>query len=163
MLNIVISFLTFLLIIISLFMVLVILMQRGSSSGGMGSAFGGGVAESAFGAETTNILTRATKWAATAFFVIALILYLLYMSQKGTLGETAESDLPDIAVEEQPAPRQPEAMATDVTRADGTTQPDAATDAQEAMEESGLTDAMPEEATAGETQPETDTVPAPGS
>jgi preprotein translocase subunit SecG len=96
MLNIVISLLTFVLIIISLFMVLVILMQRASSNSGMGSAFGGGVAESAFGAETTNILTRATKWSAFTFFAIALTLYLLYMARVTGDAQGMESDLPVI-------------------------------------------------------------------
>ncbi len=106
MLNIIISFLTFVLILISLFMVLVILMQRGSSGGGMGSAFGGGAAESAFGAETTNILTRATKWSALGFFVIALSLYLLYMEREQGSTDQGETDLPDIPVEmsEEAAP-----------------------------------------------------------
>ena len=98
MVNIIISFLTFALILISLFMVLVILMQRANSNAGMGSAFGGGVTESAFGAETTNILTRATKWSAIAFFIIALVLYLLYMSREGRLASTDAADLPDIPV-----------------------------------------------------------------
>lgn len=111
MLNIVISFLTFVLILISLFMVLVILMQRGSSSGGMGSAFGGGVAESAFGAETTNILTRATKWSAVAFFLIALTLYLLYMGREGVRMQPAETDLLDIAAGETVPDAAPETTA----------------------------------------------------
>ena len=98
MLNIIISFLTFVLILVSLFIVLVILMQRASANAGMGSAFGGGVTESAFGAETTNILTRATKWSAVAFFLLALVLYLMYMSQEGSVGQSAEMDLPDIPV-----------------------------------------------------------------
>lgn len=105
MLNIIISFLTFILIIISLFMVLVILMQRGSANAGMGSAFGGGAAESAFGAETTNILTKATKWSAVSFFVLSLGLYLLYMARESAPAEGESLDVPDIPVEtaEDPA------------------------------------------------------------
>ena len=100
MLNIVISLLTFVLILISLFLILVILMQRANSNAGMGSAFGGGVTESAFGAETTNILTRATKWSSLAFFLIALVLYLLYMNQAHQLEQGGDSNLPDIPVVE---------------------------------------------------------------
>lgn len=103
MINILISLLTFVLILISLFMVLVILMQRANTNSGMGSAFGGGVTESAFGAETTNILTRATKYSAFAFFIIALVLYLLYMSRDRFGAETAAADLPDIPVVTEPA------------------------------------------------------------
>jgi preprotein translocase subunit SecG len=103
MINIVISLLTFVLIILSLFMVLVILMQRANSNAGMGSAFGGGVTESAFGADTTNVLTKATKWSATVFFIIALVLYLLYMSKDAASSRPVDADLPDIPVATAPA------------------------------------------------------------
>lgn len=96
MIDIIISFLTFVLILISLFLVLVILMQRADSNAGMGSAFGGGVTESAFGADTANILTKATKWSSIAFFVIALGLYLLYMSKDAAAKRPVDLDLPDI-------------------------------------------------------------------
>ena len=79
MLNIFITLLTFVLIIITLFMMLVILMQRPNTNAGMGAAFGGGVTESTFGAETTNVLTRATKWSAGGFFLVAIVLYMLYL------------------------------------------------------------------------------------
>lgn len=106
MLDILISFLTFVLILASLFMVLVILMQRANTNAGMGSAFGGGVTESAFGAETNNILTRATKWSSVVFFILSLVLYLLYISQvdRPTAGDDA--DLPEIPspVEALPTP-----------------------------------------------------------
>ena len=98
MLSILISFLTFVLILVGLFMVLVILMQRASANAGMGSAFGGGVAESAFGAETTNILTRATKWSAVVFFLLSFVLYLLWMKQATLENTVVEEDLPDIPV-----------------------------------------------------------------
>lgn len=107
MLNIIISFLTFALIIVSLFMVLVILMQRASANAGMGSAFGGGVAESTFGAETTNILTRATKWSAWAFFLLALVLYLLYMWREAEAAKVGPADLPDIPAAAAPAGADP--------------------------------------------------------
>lgn len=104
MLTIVINLLTFVLILISLFLVLVILMQRANSNAGMGSAFGGGVTESTFGAETTNILERATKWAAFAFFILALVLYLLFMSRESASNKAPESDLPVIPVVEESVP-----------------------------------------------------------
>ena len=67
------------LILISVFVVFLVLMQK-SQSGGMGSAFGGGMAESAFGSDTSNVLTRATIYTTIAFFIIALILYLMYQT-----------------------------------------------------------------------------------
>jgi preprotein translocase subunit SecG len=103
MIDILISFLTFVLILVSLFLVLVILMQRANTNSGMGSAFGGGVTESAFGADTTNILTRATKYSAFAFFIIALVLYLLYMSLDRLGGETGDSSVPEFSDTAEPA------------------------------------------------------------
>ena len=82
MINIFLTLGVFVLILVSLFLMLVILMQRASSSGGLGAAFGGGVADSAFGADTGNILTKATIWATVAFFTLSLLLYLGFMSTK---------------------------------------------------------------------------------
>ena len=75
-----ISLLTLVLILISAFVVLLVLMQRTSQSGGMGAALGGGAAESAFGSDTNNILTKGTIYGIIAFFMVALGLFLLYQS-----------------------------------------------------------------------------------
>ncbi len=100
---------TFVLILVSLFLMLVILMQRASSSGGLGAAFGGGVADSALGADAGNILTKATIWATVGFFSLALVLYLGYM---GTMRPAPERPGLLPAGEEQealPVPQTPEA------------------------------------------------------
>ena len=76
-----ISLLTLVLLLISAFVILIVLMQRTSQSGGMGAALGGGAAESAFGSETNNILTKGTVYGIIAFFLVALGLYLLYQSK----------------------------------------------------------------------------------
>ncbi len=47
----------------------------------MGSALGGGAAESAFGAEGGNMLTKWTIYCAVAFFVVCFALYLTHMSR----------------------------------------------------------------------------------
>ena len=67
---------TFLLILISLFLGLVVLAQTAKSDGGRGAAMGGGMAEATFGAETGNVLSKATINAAIAFFVLSFLLYL---------------------------------------------------------------------------------------
>ena len=92
-----IGILTFVLIIVSLFLIFVVLMQRAKSDGGVGAAMGGGVAESTFGAETGNVLSKSTINAAIAFFVISFALYLanIYQSKHH---ETADSKLPTIIV-----------------------------------------------------------------
>lgn len=73
-----ISLLTLVLILISAFIVLIILMQRTSQSGGMGASLGGGAAESAFGSDTNNILTKGTIYGIFAFFLVSMTLYLMY-------------------------------------------------------------------------------------
>jgi preprotein translocase subunit SecG len=60
-----------------LLMVLVILMQRPKSEG-LGAAFGGGMTENLFGAQTTNVLVKFTAWLAGIFFVLTFALSILY-------------------------------------------------------------------------------------
>ena len=93
--NIVINVLTFILVLTSLFLVLVVLMQRAKTDGGMGAAMAGGATESAFGAETSNVLTGATIKAAIVFFVLSFILFLANIYQ-AKHHEAADSKLPTI-------------------------------------------------------------------
>ena len=81
MLDILLGLFTFVLVLICAFMILVILMQKPSSNAGMGAALGGGAAESAFGGQTGNVLTRATIASIVGFFVLSFLLYLGYMSR----------------------------------------------------------------------------------
>ena len=62
---------------VAVLMMLVILMQRPKSEG-LGAAFGGGVTENIFGAQTTTVLTTITTWLASIFFVLVLALSVLY-------------------------------------------------------------------------------------
>jgi len=67
----------------ALLMMLVILMQRPKSEG-LGAAFGGGVTENIFGAQTTNVLTKVTGWLAAIFFLLTFILSILYAQKANT-------------------------------------------------------------------------------
>jgi preprotein translocase subunit SecG len=58
-------------------MVLIILMQRPKSEG-LGAAFGAGVTENIFGAQTTNVLVKFTTWLAGIFFALTFALSVLY-------------------------------------------------------------------------------------
>jgi preprotein translocase subunit SecG len=98
-----ISLLTLLLLLISAFVVLIVLMQRTSQSGGMGAALGGGAAESAFGSETNNILTKGTIYGIIAFFLVALGLYLLYQAQAAERAEEVDMNTLITAQEQTPA------------------------------------------------------------
>lgn len=99
--GIVIGILTFILILISLFLVLVVLAQK-AKDGGVGAALGGGAAEAAFGAETGNVLSKATINAAIAFFVLCFALYLGHIYQRNHAGPDAGA-LPAITAPVAPA------------------------------------------------------------
>ena len=116
-----ISLLTLVLILVSVFVVLIILMQRTSQSGGMGASLGGSAAESAFGADTNNVLTRGTIYGIVLFFLVAMAVYLMYQAQAADspeqlavpglsdlqLDKVAAEDAVDPAVSE-PDTKQPE-------------------------------------------------------
>ena len=70
-------------VVVALLMVLVILMQRPKSEG-LGAAFGGGVTENIFGAQTTNVLTKITGWLAAIFFLLTFVLSILYARKANT-------------------------------------------------------------------------------
>ena len=57
------NFVLVIFVLVALLMIFVILMQRPKSEG-LGAAFGGGVTENIFGAQTTNVLTKITGWLA---------------------------------------------------------------------------------------------------
>jgi preprotein translocase subunit SecG len=63
-----------------IFMGLVIMMQR-SKQEGLGAAFGGGITESMWGAQTSQVLVKATVWAAIIFFALSILLARLYSNR----------------------------------------------------------------------------------
>ena len=75
---------TIVLIIVSILVVLVILMQRPNADAGMGASLGGGAAESAFGGETGNVLTRVSVRGIVTFFILTFALFIanLYVNNK---------------------------------------------------------------------------------
>lgn len=98
------GFLTVVLVLVSLFMILLVLMQRGNANGGLGAAMGGGMAESALGAETSSVLSKWTKNTAIVFFVLGFGLYLSKLHQHEQAKVEQEGALPSIeATEPSPA------------------------------------------------------------
>ena len=81
-----INFLLAIYVLVALLMLLVILMQRPRSEG-LGAAFGGGVTENIFGAQTTNVLVKITAWLAGIFFALTFVLSILYAHK--TSGDSA--------------------------------------------------------------------------
>jgi len=75
-------FLTTLLILLCLVVVLLILIQR--TSGGMGSALGGGAADQVLGAGSAAQLTKLTVASIAGFFILSFVLYGYYQNQAGS-------------------------------------------------------------------------------
>ena len=80
MLSLFINFLLAIHVLVSLLIVLIVLMQRPKSEG-LGAAFGGGMTENLFGAQTSNVLANATRWLGGIFFLLTLLLSILYAKQ----------------------------------------------------------------------------------
>ena len=78
--NLLINFCLVLFVLVATLMVLVILMQRPKSEG-LGAAFGAGVTENIFGAQTTDVLVKFTTWLAGLFFALTFALSVLYAHQ----------------------------------------------------------------------------------
>lgn len=114
---------TFLLILVAVFLVLIVLAQKAKSDGGVGAALGGGMAEAAFGADTSNVLSKSTIYAAISFFVLTFALYLGRIYERKHLASAAGSALPNItAPAALPAPTTP-APITPAPGAASTTAP----------------------------------------
>ena len=54
------------------------------TSGGMGSALGGGAADQMLGAGSAAQLTKLTVWGILGFFILAVLLYVTYQGQSGS-------------------------------------------------------------------------------
>jgi preprotein translocase subunit SecG len=73
----VIGLLTFFMILDCIVLVFLILIQLPKKEAGAGLAFGGAASDALFGAGSGNVLTKITKYAATIFFVMAVLLSIL--------------------------------------------------------------------------------------
>lgn len=120
--NILFGILTFILIVISVFLVLLVLAQKAKNDGGMGAALGGGMAEATFGADTGNVLSKLTINFSIAFFVLAFVLYLGRIYQRTHSTQTGDA-LPTISAPAvQPSTSLPGFPAADATTAPATSE-----------------------------------------
>ena len=108
MLSIIINFLLAIHVLVALLLILVVLMQRPKNEG-LGAAFGGGMTDNMFGAQTTNVLQTFTRNLGIIFFVLAVTLSVLYAKQSGTVSDV-DRKLMD-AAEASPAPESGPATA----------------------------------------------------
>ena len=70
------------LFLVCILVVLVILMQRPSANAGMGAALGGGAAETVFGGESANVLSKMTTTLTVILFVLSFGLYLGFVARE---------------------------------------------------------------------------------
>jgi preprotein translocase subunit SecG len=112
--TILINFLLVVYMAVALLMLLVILMQRPKSEG-LGAAFGGGVTENIFGAQTTNVLVKFTSWLAGTFFILTFVLSILYARQStgdNSLRRELLKEQTGAAVSPSPAAGQPSPISS---------------------------------------------------
>jgi len=102
--NLLINLCLVLFVLVAALMVLIILMQRPKSEG-LGAAFGAGVTENIFGAQTTNVLVKFTTWMAGIFFALTFALSVLY-AHHSTASSAFRRELmkPQSAPQTSPAP-----------------------------------------------------------
>jgi len=73
---------TVLLVLDCLILILLVLVQLPKKEAGAGLAFGGGATDALFGAGSGNALTKITKYATVAFFVLLLIISLIQSGKR---------------------------------------------------------------------------------
>jgi len=86
-------------LLVAVAIVVLVLLQRGKGAD-MGAAFGGGSAETLFGARgSANFLSRATAGLVTVFFLSSLTLAYIYTHQGGDAASVTGASVIDAAVE----------------------------------------------------------------
>lgn len=73
----IIGLLTLVLVLDAVALIFLVLIQLPKKDAGAGLAFGGGATDALFGAGSGNVLTKITKYAATIFFVLAILLGIM--------------------------------------------------------------------------------------
>lgn len=82
-----IGLLTVVLVLDCVVLILLVLVQLPKKEAGAGLAFGGAASDALFGAGSGNVLTKITKYAAGAFFVLAILLGLVGSKKSGSVSE----------------------------------------------------------------------------
>ena len=89
----IIGLLTFVMVLDCIVLVLLVLIQLPKKEAGAGLAFGGAASDALFGAGSGNVLTKVTKYSATIFFVMALLLSILQSRYHGSSSSTFQQKL----------------------------------------------------------------------
>ena len=154
--NLLINVLLVIYVIDCIFMGLVIMMQR-SKQEGLGAAFGGGFTESVWGAQTSQVLVKATVYAALIFFVLSILLARLYTNRNAMIeqGSAVQQEL----MQPVASPAKPTAPAA--TPAAPSTTPTAPTPAAPSTTPTAPTPVAPTPAPASTSTSTTPAAPAP--
>jgi preprotein translocase subunit SecG len=80
----IIGLLTFVLVLDCIVLVFLVLIQLPKKEAGAGLAFGGAASDALFGAGSGNVLTKITKYAATFFFALSILLAFIQSRSQGT-------------------------------------------------------------------------------
>jgi protein translocase, SecG subunit len=108
-------------LLVCVLMVGAVLMQRPKNEG-LGAAFGGGMTDNIFGAQTTHVLQKFTVWLGIVFFALTLVLAVIY-AKRGT-GETSiQKELLGQPVPQAVTPAAPATSATGAAPVVVTTEP----------------------------------------
>ncbi len=84
----IIGILTVVLVVDCLLLILLVLIQLPKKEAGAGLAFGGGASDALFGAGSGNALTKITKYATVAFFILLMLISILQTLMHG--GKSSE-------------------------------------------------------------------------
>ncbi|MFY8230259.1 MAG: preprotein translocase subunit SecG [Opitutales bacterium] len=118
------------LFLVCILVVLVILMQRPSANAGMGAALGGGAAETVFGGESANVLSKMTTTLTVILFVLSFGLYLGFVArEKPSVKalDAAATAAPAAPAAAAAAPAAPAPVTTQVAKPQSTPAPAAST------------------------------------
>ena len=138
--SLIIAFLTFVLVMNCLFLILLVLIQLPKKEAGAGIAFGGAATDALFGAGSGNALTKMTKYTATTFIGLSVLLSVLntQAARQGTRRleqelskqvTTAAPVIPSLPASNAPAPAVQTAPATNLLAIPASNAPAAATPA----------------------------------
>lgn len=101
---------TLVMVLDCLILVFLVLIQLPKKDAGAGLAFGGGATDALFGAGAGTVLTKITKYSATTFFVLAIVLSVMQSNYHRRTSSEFEKNLekpgrpPAAAVAPSPSP-----------------------------------------------------------
>ena len=115
------------LFLVCILVVLVILMQRPSANAGMGAALGGGAAETVFGGESANVLSKMTTTLTVILFVLSFGLYLGFVAREKPSVKALDAAATAAPAAPAPAAAAPAPVAAPAAKPQSTPAPAAAT------------------------------------